>query len=1109
MRSLLSKVGPLSLLLLWAMMGIVIPRLAHAQISFQHHSIKDGLPGSTVHAMLKDHQGYLWFGTTAGLARFDGYDFRVFTHDPKNKHSLSANTIADLYEDSTGKIWIGTSGGGLSIFDPVQETFFSFRHDPTNENSLIDDYVNVIHPDSNGRLWLGTNGGVDLFDVDRQSFIHFVSVPGKKNTLSYHEVNAIEIDPMGTVWVGTNKGLNRMYLKADNQTLDSIVWINRDPSNPHRIQGIRIKEIYKDPLYDGEVIWVGTIGAVNKVIFDPSNNYRIKDIIKFSHNPGDSSSLGHRFVSEITRDKWGSLWIGTFGGGLHFAQEDINGKTVAFTRIQHHDLLPTSLSGNKINTMMEDSQGLFWVGTESEGVSYFRLNRGNAYFRGPKVTEKLSDEKLAHWAKNISGITHYNRQDTNNEKVVQNISALLEDEQGWLWVGTENDGIDRIRPNTGIGRKIQPRNGLSHPIITTIIQQSKDTFWVGTFGGINRLVLDDPASPFTDMTISQFIHDPQNPQSLSNQHVFATYLDGKGNLWIGTRGGGLNRLDISSGNFERFLHDEENPYSISNDYVWHIISDGKNGLWLATDGGINHFDLESEKFTSYKHDPLNPNTISSDWVNTLLLDKHGILWAGTDGNGLDKLENVFDDLRVTHFRQNDGLPNGEIYAIEEDGKGNLWISTGNGLTRFNQKIPKDAKQFMAFQNFEVDDGLQHMEFYSNSSSKGKDGRIYFGGVGGWNAFYPDSVHRNKDIPPIVLTQINVLNKPILPDQPLETGRILLNQSLSHTDEICFSYKETAFSLEFAALNFRYPERNQYAYRLEGFDEEWIYSGNERKAIYTNLDAGDYVFHVKGSNDDGIWNEMGTSIKIHVSPPPWKTWWAYLLYVGFFLMGLMGYIRYQVETKAKIERAKQEERERVRKNASADFHDELGHKLTKISLFMELAKRQAPADSHLLSYLGKIEDQSQQLSEGIRDFIWVLAPEKDSLHDTLVRIKDFGDQLFEHTPVIFRTEGILSSLATIKLSLNTRRHLVMIVKEAMNNSLKYAQAKSVKLSISQQENGWEVTISDDGRGFDLASAKGGYGLGNMERRAGQMGAAFELKTELGVGTVVIIQMKTAK
>ncbi|MFQ5606091.1 MAG: two-component regulator propeller domain-containing protein, partial [bacterium] len=581
---------------------------------------------------------------------------------------------------------------------------------------------------------------------------------------------------------------------------------------------------------------------------------------------------------------------------------------------------------------------------------------------------------------------------------------------------------------------------------------------------------------------------------LSNDAIHYIYEDRSGVLWFGTGGGGLCRFNSRSSTFTRFQRDAARPESLNDPFVFALLEDRHGRFWVGTAAaGLKLFDRETGAVRHFQHDPSNPASLSNNRVLCLTETQSGEIWVGTAA-GLNKLvvpTTPEKDFLFVQFHESDGLPNEVIYGILEDNSGHLWISTNRGLA----KVTPGADR-LTVRIYTAADGLQSDEFNHNSFHKDRDGRMYFGGVNGLNAFHPDSVKDNPYVPPIVITDFKILNEA---------------ERFTGTSEIVLSYRDYFFSFEFAALNYTLPEKNKYAYMMEGFDEDWIYCGTRRFASYTNLDPGDYIFRVKGSNNDGVWNEEGTSVKVRVTPPPWKTWWAYTLYGLFILGSIAGFVRYrirslekEVEAKAAIERAKVEERERVRKNSSADFHDEAGHMITKITLFLELAKRKAGLDAGLTEYLSKIEENTKALSSGMRDFIWGLDPEKDSLYDTLLRLKDFGNNLFQHSEIRFQAGGIKPSFKQIDLPMHHRRSILFIFKEAMNNCIKYSVADSAYLKAELDRTELTIIFEDNGAGFEQRKDGEGYGLKNMVARAGKIGASIEIGSIPGQGTKIVFK-----
>jgi signal transduction histidine kinase len=425
-----------------------------------------------------------------------------------------------------------------------------------------------------------------------------------------------------------------------------------------------------------------------------------------------------------------------------------------------------------------------------------------------------------------------------------------------MWVGTNGGGLNKIDP---VGRAIEyfthdPKNptSISSNYVTSIQKDRTGALWIGTSdGGLNKF---DP----TTKTFEHFTNEPKNPKSLSNNTIVSIYSDSSGSTWIATFGGGLNRLDPYSYTFDHFMNEPQNEHSLSNNSVFPIYEDRSGTLWVGTySGGLNKFDLTTKTFERFTNNPKNQKSISNNMVLSLYQDRSGTLWIGTLG-GLNRFD--LATKTFTYFTVKDGLPNDCIYGILADQSDNLWLSTNNGLCKFNPKR-------LTFRNYDVTDGLQGNEFNSGAYHRGSDGKFYFGGNNGFNAFFPDSIKDNPYIPPIVITDFKIFEKSV-------------NYGLIPHD-IVLNYDQNFFSFEFSALNFILPEKNQYAYQMVGFDKDWIYSGTRRYASYTNLHPGTYTLRLKGSNNDGVWNEQGISIKVVINPPWWLTWW----FRGALVVGL--------------------------------------------------------------------------------------------------------------------------------------------------------------------------------------------------------------------------------
>ena len=612
--------------------------------------------------------------------------------------------------------------------------------------------------------------------------------------------------------------------------------------------------------------------------------------------------------------------------------------------------------------------------------------------------------------------------------------------------------------------------------------------WVGTFNqGLNKFF---PEAAGNRAVFTHYQHDPTNPHSLSHNHVRALLGDQSGELWIATIGGGLNRFEKNSGRFIRYQHHPQDPNSLSDDRAYTIYEDRHGTLWIGTfGGGLNRIFIPTTAdgtknhdglyFVPYKNNTADSASLSDDRVMAICESRDGALWIGTFGGGLNKLDRVTG--KFSRFGKRHGLSSEVIYGILEDARGNLWLSSNHGLSRFNPGT-------LTCKNYDERDGLQSKEFSGGAFAQSPGGEMFFGGINGFNSFFPDSIKDNPFVPPIMITSFKKFNA--------VAGREMEAIDLAHTDNF--------FSFEFAALDFSDPAKNQYAYYLEGFDQSWIFAGARHAASYTNVDPGQYTFRVKGANNDGVWNEIGAANKITIHPPFWQTWWFRALALGLLAGAILVLheqrVKQKISNMLEIERLRKAENERLRKQVADDFHDEFGQKLTNIALFAEIIRRNLNGTApQTAGHLNKITDAATSLSDGMRDFIWTLDRNKDSLYNVAARLKDFGESLFSRTPIDFAVSDIAAEWESIHLSMDWKRHLIQIFKEGMKNSRKHADCSTVSLQIVLA--GEEVTMNlvDNGKGFENTEAAYGAGLRYIKKRAGKIGGALEIISQSGQGT----------
>ena len=783
-----------------------------ASIRFEELSLEEGLSQTIVECIAQDQRGFMWFGTEDGLNRYDGYSFTVLRHDPENPNSLVYNHILSLHVDRSGRIWVGTFDSGLDRFDPYSENFTHYRSNPEDPASLSNDHVISIIEDSAGALWVGTMLGLNRLDMETGTFTRYLNDPEDPHSISHNTARIIYEDRSGVLWVGTEGGGLNRYDREN----DRFVRYVSDQADPSSISHNSIRAIYEDV---SGALWIGTVGGgLNR--FDRKTNI----FTRYRHDPGDPSSLGHDQVYAIHEDKTGTLWIGTNGGGL----SRFDRKTQTFTSYVNDPSDPSSLSYNEIYDIFEDYSGVVWLGTYGGGINKFDSKRKKFELFRPRPGDPNS----------------------LNQPIVWTVDE--EEETGVLWIGTHGGGLNRLdrRRNRWTHFRHDPNNpySLTADIVRVVFEDSEGTLWVATHGG-GLCILDRRTGRF-----SSFRHNPNDPGSISHDELRSIYEDRSGTLWFGTNGGGLNRYNSSNGTFTRYLNDPNDLESLSNDYVRVIYEDRDGGFWIGTQGGgLERMNRDTGAFSHYKNDPADSNSVSSDYVFSILEDDAGIFWIGTWGGGLNRFDKKTG--AFNHYTVEDGLASNSVYGGLMDEQGNIWISTNNGLSRFTPRTE-------VFKNYTVDDGLQGNEFNGNAFFKSEGGEMFFGGTYGLTAFYPHEIKDNPHVPPVVITSFSKFNKEVKFDRPL-----------SDIDELVLSHNDYVFSFEFAALDFSAPSKNQYSYRLKGLDDNWIPTGSDKRfAYYTTLPSGRYEFMVKGSNNDGLWNDEGTSVRIRIMPPFHQTWW---------------------------------------------------------------------------------------------------------------------------------------------------------------------------------------------------------------------------------------------
>lgn len=1031
------------------------------EIQFKQIKMEDGLSQSTILCIMQDKKGFLWFGTANGLNRYDGYNFTVFTNDPADTTSISDNGILSMYEDKDENIWIGTVEGVLNKYDKKRGIFSRYyitsllKTDAAPDEKYYDfplpfsrnndRSITSITQDQKGFLWIGTWGrGLVKFDVSKNKYEHFHYSEKDLNGFRSNRVKAIIADENNFIWAATLGG--GLY-KITTGERTSITHYQKN-NNEWSLSDNKTISLMKDRKGN---LWIGTYGGglnklSNQYLNVPPEKARFE---KFVNHSNDPNSLSNNFVMTIVQDKVGAIWLGTFGGGLNRLDPDKQ----KFMVYKNDPKIQSSLTKNDVLSILEDRSGSLWIGTHlGKGLSKLEHNT----------------IKFKQINKDVNGINGL------NDDVVW---AIEGDETSALWIGTYKGGLNKYDLKS---KKFSYYTSDSHIAgsisdnhIRSILDDGNGFLWIGTYsGGLN--IFDKSTGKS-----KHYVNISGDSTSIGANQVQSIFKDREHNIWLATFGGGLNKLsfaDIQSDrfSFKRYRHNANDPFSISDNRAYTIFQDGSGILWIGTfGGGLNKFDPRTERFISYKNIFGDESSISDNRVMTIYEDTIQNLWIGTYGGSIQKFNKQTE--RFTRYNKKNKIGSSVVYGILEDSKKNLWMSTDNGLIKFNAQTEN-------FTQYDLHDGLQSLEFSGGAYYKSKNGEMFFGGINGLNYFYPDSVIDNKYVPPIVISSVRIFNEPVRGER----------------DTLVLSYSQNFFSFEFSSLDYTNPSDNQYAYKLEGFEDDWRYVDSRRRiANYTNLLPGEYIFRVRGSNNDGVWNNDGAKIYLKILPPIWRTWWFLTLSILFvaFVIYYLSTIRYRGLLAI----------EKLKGKLAADLHDNVGSGLTEISILSELASQQIQnvtqnTSQHLIS----ISDKARQLIDNMSDIVWMVNPQRDSFYHLILRLKDTYSDLLNLAGISFRTSN-LEELSSLKISMEHKQNLYLIFKEGINNSIKHSNCKKITLEANLNKDELELILKDDGIGLDARNETLGSGLSNMKNRAAAIGGELTISSS-NEGTTIVFKGK---
>ncbi|HUC82566.1 MAG TPA: two-component regulator propeller domain-containing protein, partial [Flavisolibacter sp.] len=1072
----------------WLTIVLLLSRDVGAQqpdINFTALTTKDGLSSNTVNAILKDRYGFMWFGTEDGLDKFDGNLFTAYRHKPGDKTSLQANEILSLHEDKAGNLWVGTSGGSLSLYDRKTDAFISYPSN-TSGKSIDNNVIRGILSDHTGQLWIGHYNGVNRLDPKTGNCGRInLSTKTTNASPTLHGICFLE-DSKKNMWIGTSEGLWQYnpVSKAAKQFL-------HNDNDPFSLAGNEVNAIVEDKAGN---LWIGTDKGLSKLSAGSSSFVTFRHD-KQSHHPLQSAD----YINSIGVDGH-QLWLATGKGILLFDTK--TGNATPFTQDKRNI---HSLHAPVVRSIWLDKEGIFWFGTPGSGVSKYD--------------------------KNLNLFSHIQSQAFDPHGLNSPmVNAFAEAPGGNVFVGTER-GLSVFDPQTRLFRQLalpstKPGGDGQRPILALTMSKTGQLY-IGGYG--DGLLIYEPRSG----SWQQLLNEPNTGEQGAND-VFSIKEDRSGNLWLGTNGAGVVVLDRNKKTILRLTPTPKTPLDVRlpiNSFIRDILEDRHGNIWLATHGrGIACYNVKSKSFTIYHTEN---SRLPNDKVQTLLEDRAGNIWAGTLGGGIGILNRQTGQISV--LSEKDGLQNNAVYKIIEDSNSRKWVSSNKGIS----VIDPDGKKIS---NFNHHNGVQQNNFVRGAGLLLSNGNVLFGGLEGFHSFTAASLKKNKNIPAVLLTGLTVSNQAVSPSNegPLQTH-------ISVAKEINLDYKQN-FTLRYVGLSYTAPEQNQYAYKLEGFDKDWNYVGNVTTAAYTNLDPGTYTFRVKASNNDGVWNEEGTTIRITVHPPFWRTTYAYIVYVLLFI-GSLFYIRHKGIQKLKRNFAREQEKMRVeqeRKEAERiheldqqkiKFLTNLSHEFrTPISLILGpvdtllqqqknttaaahlgLIKRNAKRLLNLVNQLldfRKMEEQELCLNATEGDLVQFIEDVSDSFKDlaerkqisfTVTNLPHCFYTRFDHD----KLERILFNLLSNAFKFTLTGGSVRLLAEATvidddgrkGIALKVCDS-GIGISVDQQEKIFEnfyqtstpVTILNQGSGIGLSITREFVEL---------HGGTITVESEMGKGTTFTV------
>lgn len=1026
----------------------------YAQPGFKktRYASEQGLSHNTVLNMTMDDRGFLWIATMDGLNRFDGLEMKVYRPDESDSTSISDGFIHGIHQHKNGKLWISTRDGGINIFDPVTETFSQFS-DTTNFPARE---VSLLHKDSNGQYWasfFGHSTGV----LSKQSNRYYpANIIDKKTKAVKTSANAFMEFRDGSMLMTSFNGL--FYLPTRE-----VQKFTNDPNNTQEIEAISVPFSDSQPFPNmvnmkvdskGE-LWVNlTTTGLKKM-----EKSQIPDFLQESINTGVVTNSAGKLVVE--RD--GYLISGYLNNQLLIINLE--------TGRQTYSTLDPGINLQGATYIYEDPNEDLWVYTWGGGFYKLEQRSGITLINNNMIPDSFEsdfmlgfeEDKTGFWIGTGAEVAFY---DFKTQKVtmlndrlsntkINGVWDFERDDLG-LWIVTIEDGLVFLNSNSlEIGEKIK-------------------------------------AQRFTDRN-----------SIVKSKNLHAVHRDSRGWLWLGYEGEGIQIIKNPEAliaddllTIEELTTETDNEgWTISTNNIRNFYEDSFGSMWVATnDKGFEQLVIRNNQISSihsFQHKEGDGSTIPHNDGRSVYQQNDSTYWFATYGGGIAKWNRVTE--KITRYTTEDGVPNNSTYSVlGEKEERYIWTSTNSGLARIDTKTKK-------IDVLVEEDGIQNNEFNTGAYLRLGDGRLVFGGINGLNIINPDELAGNTLVPPVYITEINLFDEPLLSDT-----------SATERSFLQLEHDQNFLSFSFASLDFENPKQNEFAYKMEGVDDDWVYSGNRNYAGYPNLNPGNYTFRVKASNNDGLWNEEGTQLNITITPPWWQTLWFRITTAALLLTGVIVSVRYISQRrlreqirKMEVENKLRNERERI----SRDLHDHVGAQLANIMSGLSLADKYNQVDNKekSSSIMNSLRGDAEVTIKQLRETIWAL--NQNSLD--LEMFKEHLQNYFKNQTAFKESLSInyeIKGASKSALSSTQALNLFRIIQEASQNTLKYAEAKNINIKFHQKNGSLVVNIKDDGsfKG-NKSSFNGGYGFGNMKKRAEELNGEVSVETENGTEITVKIPL----